>query len=82
MEDRPQNEYNPYITPYPYIGWNNVLGGGGRDQGRDIYVPPQTNLYGAGEVAAMLSMPIVLIAIGMVLGYYIVPKVVKKIQKD
>ena len=39
------DEYSPYISDYPYIGWNEVMGGGGRNQGQDIYVPPQTNLY-------------------------------------
>ena len=41
------DEYSPYIRDYPYTGWNNVLGGGGRNQGQDIYVPPQVNLYSA-----------------------------------
>lgn len=39
------NDYDPYIKDYPYNGWNEVWGGGGQNQGADIFVPPQVNLY-------------------------------------
>ncbi len=49
--------YRPYISAYPYLGHNNVLGGGGRDPGADIYVPPQENLFSAEDDQHITAYP-------------------------
>jgi hypothetical protein len=76
--------YKPYITDYPYLGWNNVLGGGGRDPGADLYVPPQRNLYGAGlsdiKYWQIFGFNVLTLAIGFILGVYAWPVVKEKLN--
>jgi len=76
--DEPNYGPNHLITDYPYMGWNNVWGGGGADQGADIAVPPQKNLYYGTGFAGISAMSLVIFAMGMVAGYFVVPKVKKK----
>ena len=83
FDNDPEAFYHPDITMYPYVGHDNVLGGGGRHPA-DIVVPPQKNLYyGAGleNITALFSIPLVTLGLGIVLGYFIVPKVVAKLNK-
>jgi len=62
----PLDETNdhPDIMSFPYMGYGNVMGGGGRTQGAEFPVPPNANLYygydfmgytlGATHIAAFL----------------------------
>ena len=89
MENNNDRNYDPHgqrIGDYPYIGWNNVWGGGGAEAGADIFVPPQQNLYGAGieslpVVGRYLAIPIVALVAGLVIGYIARPKVEPQIDK-
>ena len=82
-----QDEYSPYIADYPYIGWNNVWGGGGQQPGADIFVPPQKNLsYGLGIedapiVGAWLAIPTVAFLVGAVVMYLAFHKVDPYVKK-
>jgi len=85
--DRNYDPYGQYIGDYPYIGWNNVWGGGGQDPGADIFVPPQKNLYyGSGldsipVVGRYLAIPMVALVAGLVIGYIARPKVKPQLDK-
>ena len=47
MELSTEGTWHPDIMDYPYMGYGNVMGGGGRWGGAEVPVPPNANLYGA-----------------------------------
>ena len=86
MESDNEVYNHPDIMGYPYIGYGNVWGGGGRHQEADIVVPPQQNLYGGGVqdlplVGNWLAVPTIALIVGLLLGIFIWPKVKPELTK-
>ena len=72
--------WHPDIDNWPYLGVNNVWGGGGEFQEADIVVPPNANLYSAGVqdlplIGTWLAVPTVALIAGLLLGIFVWPKV-------
>jgi len=87
MQSEPLDiHWHPDIDNWPYMGWNNVWGGGGEHQEADIVVPPARNLYNAGVqdlpfVGNWLAVPTVALVAGLLLGIFVWPKVKPKAMK-
>lgn len=78
--------WHPDIDNWPYLGQNNVWGGGGEFQEADIVVPPNRNLYQAGVqdlpgVGRYLAVPTIALVVGLVLGVVLSDKI-KKLGSD